>query len=371
MNELEKLFASGKTVVVQTAPSVRVSLGEEFGLKPGTDVTGRTVAALHMLGFKYVFDTDFGAEATVLEESQELLERLEKQERLPLLTSCCPGWPRYCLKMFPGLEGNLSEAKSPQQMLGAIAKTYFAKKIRKSAGDIAVVSIMPCFAKKLEAKEREREIAGATQDVDRVITTHELAQLLKSKGIDLRRLPDEAFDNPLGVAGGAGALFGVTGGIAEAVLRTAYYTVTEGTLPRFESNMRPSLGQIKELSMMLGEREVHLAIVQGYRDASVICKRILEERRNGVRSLDFVEVLGCIGGCVGGPGQPDTVEGSVLSRAAALHEHDRKLPFRDAHNNPAVKETYAALFGKPGSGKAKKLLHRSERDYEEIMGTLT
>jgi len=370
MEELERLLSSKEIAVVQTAPSVRVSLGEEFGLKPGADVTGRVVASLRMLGFKYVFDTDFGAEVTVLEEAQELLERLEKQERLPLFTSCCPGWTRFCLKQFPSLENNLSECKAPQQILASLAKTYFAKKIRKPAKDVVVVSVMPCFAKKLEAKEREHAIAGAPQDVDLVITTHELAQLLKARGIDLRRLSDEEFDNPLGVTGGAGALFGATGGIAEAIMRTAYHATTGGALPRFESNMRPALGQIKEYSIVMGERDVHLAIVQGYPNASVLCKRVLEERRNGMRSLDFVEVLGCIGGCVGGPGQPDTGEDAVLMRAAALHERDRRLPLRSAHDNPAIKKVYASMFGKPGSARARRLLHRGQRGYAEMMKTL-
>jgi len=360
---LQALDDPEKFVVVQTAPSIRVTLGEAFGMPVGTVVTGKLAAALRRLGFDRVFSTDFGADITIIEESHELLERLKKKERLPLISSCSPGWVKFCEHYYPEFLDNLSTCKSPQEMMGVLVKTYFAEKEGIDPGKIVIVAVMPCTAKKYEAA-REELVTKGLHDVDYVITTRELARMIRQAGLDFQGLPDENYDQPLGISSGAGNIFGGTGGLTEAAIRTAYAVANPGhEEPIIELKELRGVRGIKEASIDLkrGGR-IKVAVVHGTRNA----RRILERIKRG-EHFDFVEIMACPGGCVGGGGQPILGEpgrrelsaGYRSKRAEALYKIDLSKKLRKAHENPAVKIIYEDFLGHPLSEKAKELLHVS------------
>lgn len=338
-----------KHVVVQTAPAVRVALGEEFGMEPGHSVTGKMAAALRRMGFDKVFDTDFTADLTIMEEGTELLHRLQHGGKLPMVTSCSPGWIKYIEHFYPELLGHLSTCKSPQQMFGAVAKSYYAEKFGIDPKDMYVVSVMPCTAKKYE-RQREEMI----QDVDAVLTTRELARMIKQSGIDFMALPDEDFDLPMGIGSGAGVIFGATGGVMEAALRTVYEIVTKKELGKLEFEDVRGMEGIKEASVNLDGTVVKIAVAHGLSNA----KKVMELVREGKADYHFIEVMCCPGGCLGGGGQPIPTTPEIRQkRAAAIYQEDKDLPIRKSHENPAVQELYRDYFGEPYSEKAHKLLH--------------
>ena len=347
-----------KHVVVQPAPAVRAALGEEFGLPMGTSVTGKMATALHRLGFDRVFDTDFGADLTIVEEANELVERITNGGVLPMMTSCSPGWIKYCETYHPDFLPNLSSCKSPHEMLGAIIKSYYAEKNNIDPKTIAVVSVMPCTAKKFEADRPELGHDGMA-DVDAVITTRELARMIKQAGIDFVNLPDSDFDSLCGESTGAGVIFGATGGVMEAALRTAYETITGKTLEDVEFHQVRGVEGIKEASINLDGKEVLVAVASGTGNATELLKRV----KQGEKPYAFIEVMACPGGCVNGGGQP-IVPASVkmdcdirVERAKALYGEDRKKPLRKSHENEELKQLYADYLDKPGSHKAHELLH--------------
>lgn len=353
-----------KTVIVQTAPAVRVALGEEFGMQAGTIVTGKMVAALRLLGFDYVFDTDFAADLTIVEEGAELLDRLSKHlkgepTKLPLLTSCCPGWVNFFEYQFPDLLDIPSSARSPQQMFGAIAKTYFADKIGVKREDLVVVSIMPCLAKKYECQREEFKTNG-NPDVDFSITTRELAHLIKEANMDLNNLPDEEFDNPLGESTGAGVIFGTTGGVIEAVCRTAYETYTGKTLAKVDFEQLRGMQGIRTASVDFNGLEIKIGIAHGLGNA----RKLLEDIRAGKSQFHAIEIMACPGGCIGGGGQPLHHGNSEIltKRAAAIYREDQGKAIRQSHKNPMIIELYDKFLGTPMSDKAHKLLHTHYKD---------
>ncbi len=354
----EALENSDLHVVVQTAPAVRVALGEEFGMPMGTRVTGKMVAALRRLGFAKVFDTDFAADLTIMEEGTELLDRLQNNGKLPLITSCSPGWIKYCEHYYPEFLDNLSSCKSPHEMLGAVLKSYYAEKNGIDPAKVFVVSIMPCTAKKFEASRPELSGTGYP-DVDVVLTTRELARMIKESGIDFVNLPDDSFDLPLGDSTGAAVIFGATGGVMEAALRTVYEIVTGQTLENIEFTQVRGIEGVKEASIPVGDLTVNIAVAHGTGNASELLERI----KKGEKQYHFIEIMGCPGGCVTGGGQPIVssqerwdVDPRVV-RAKAIYEEDRGLPLRKSHENPSVKKIYEEYFEKPNSHKAHKLLH--------------
>ena len=350
-----------KTVIVQTAPAVRVALGEEFGMDLGTIVTGKMVAALRRLGFDAVFDTDFTADLTIMEEGAELLERLgkflkgDKSVKLPILTSCCPGWVNFFETHFPDLLDVPSTAKSPQQMFGAIAKTYYADKIGVKREDMIVVSIMPCLAKKYEAQRDEFKVAG-NPDVDIVLSTRELSALIKQSNIDFKSLPDEDFDSPLGESTGAGVIFGVTGGVIEAATRTAYEKFTGKTLEKVDFEAIRGLKGTRSAEVDLNGTKIKIGIAHGLSNA----RKLLEEVRCGKSQFHAIEVMACPGGCIGGGGQPYSHRNHIeilQKRAAALYQEDAGKKLRKSHENPQIKKLYEEFLGEPGGKKAHELLH--------------
>lgn len=349
-----------KHVIVQPAPSVRVTLGESFGMPVGSNVKGKMVAALRRLGFDGVFDTDFSADVTIMEEATEFLHRFTKGGKLPLITSCSPGWVKFCEHNFPDFLDNLSSCKSPQQMFGAIAKTYYAKKMGLDPKDIVVVSVMPCTAKKFEAGRDNQSAAGnGIPDVDIAITTREFARMIKRAGLNFAALPDEEFDAPLGMSSGAAVIFGATGGVMEAALRTANDVLTGKDNDSIEFNEVRGTEGIKEATYNIAGNEIRVAAVSGLANA----RKLLDDIRAGKRDYHFIEVMACPGGCVNGGGQP-TQPASVRSfvnlaakRAAAIYDEDRSLKVRKSHQNPAVQEVYKDFFGEPGSHKAHEILH--------------
>lgn len=352
-NVWKALADPDKHVIVQTAPATRVTVGEMFGMEPGTISTGKMVAALRRLGFNPVFDTDFAADLTIIEEGSELIERLQHGGKLPLITSCSPGWIKFIEHFYPDLLENLSTCKSPQQMFGAIAKTYYAQKVGIDPSKIVVVSIMPCTAKKFECKRPEMRSSGY-QDVDYVLTTREFGRMVKQAGIDWNSLPEEEYDDPLGVSTGAGAIFGATGGVMEAALRTAYELVTGKTLERLDYHEVRGLEGIKEASVDFDGLQVNVAVAHGLANA----RKILDRVRSGEAKYHFIEIMACPGGCLGGGGQPIPTNTEVRAkRMAAIYEVDRKMPLRKSHENPAVKKLYEEFLGKPLGPKAHELLH--------------
>jgi len=348
------LFDSTKKVVVQVAPAVRVALGEEFGMDPGTVVTGKMVAGLRRIGFDAVFDTTFGADLTVMEEAHEIIERVTKNENLPILTSCCPGWINFIKYHFPNLMYMPSSCKSPQQMTGAMIKTYYAQKMALDPKDIVVVSVMPCLAKKYEASIPELQTNGH-RDVDLVITTRELAKMLKEGGVDLRYMPDEDFDNPLGESTGAGVIFGATGGVLEAALRTVYEEVTGQQLEDVNFTAVRGLDGVREASIQLNGRTVNVAAASGLGNA----RKILEKIEKGTSKYDVIEIMACPGGCINGGGQPycaDRME-TIKQRIKGLYQIDEEREVRKSHQNISVMQLYQDFLGEPGSHLAHELLH--------------
>jgi len=352
------LADKNKYVVVQTAPAVRVALGEEFGLPIGTRVTGKMVTALKMLGFDKVFDTDTGADLTIMEEGTELINRIKNGGKLPLITSCSPGWIKFCEHYFPEFLDNLSTCKSPHEMFGAILKTYFAQKMGIDPANMFVVSVMPCTAKKFEA-QREELAASGYPDVDAVLTTRELARMIKEAGIDFVNLPDSHFDDPMGDATGAGVIFGTTGGVMEAALRTVYEVLTGKTLENVEITQVRGLEGIREAEIDVGSMKIKAAVAHGLSNA----KKLLEMVKNGEKEYHFIEIMACPGGCIMGGGQPivhakvkEKVDVAKL-RASAIYDEDRSLPIRKSHENPTVKRLYEEFLGHPNSEKAHHILH--------------
>ncbi len=354
----EAIEDDDKYVVVQTAPAVRAALGEEFGLPMGTPVTGKMAAALKRMGFDKVFDTDTGADVTIMEEGTELLDRLQNGGKLPLITSCSPGWIKFCEHNFPDFLDNLSSCKSPHQMFGALLKTYYAKKEGIDPKKMFVVSVMPCTAKKFESARDEME-HGGLHDVDAVITTRELAKMIKESGIQFTRLADEDFDNPFSEASGAGVIFGATGGVTEAALRTVYEIVEKKPLDKVEFEAVRGTDGIKEATVTLGGKDVRVAIAHGLGNA----RALLEAIRNGEKSYEFVEIMACPGGCVTGGGQPICHSKTYMDvdvkaeRAKALYSEDARLSIRKSHENPDIKKLYEEFLEKPGSHIAHELLH--------------
>ncbi len=351
-----------KHVLVQTAPSIRVTLGEAFGMPVGTNVKGKMAAALRRLGFDGVFDTDIAADLTIVEEANEFLDRVKEGGVLPMITSCSPGWVKYCEHYYPDFVENLSTCKSPQQMFGALAKTWYAKKMGLDPKDIFVVSIMPCTAKKFEVGRDDQDAAGCA-DVDVALTTRELARMIDRAGIDFVNLPDEDFDAPLGTSTGAAAIFGATGGVMEAALRTAREWITGENAENVDFVEVRGTEGIKEATYQVGPYSLNVAVASGLANA----KKLLDSVRSGEKTYHFIEIMGCPGGCVNGGGQP-VQPASVRNwidlkglRAAALYEEDRDLPLRKSNENPVLKEIYATFFKKPGSHIAHQILHTSYR----------
>ena len=353
-NVFRKLRDKDAFVVVQTAPAVRVALGEEFGMPIGTNVEGKMVTALKMLGFDKVFDTNTGADLTIMEEANEFIERFKENKEIPMITSCSPGWIRYIELNYPELLGHLSSCKSPHQMFGAILKSYYAEKQGIDPKKMYVVSVMPCVAKKFE-KTREQ----MPDDVDAVITTRELARMIKQANIEFTGLEDSKFDDPMGEATGAAAIFGTTGGVMEAALRTAYETVTGKELAKVNfEDVRGKKG-IKKASVDLDGTELKVVVAHGLSNA----KKVLEEIKNGEADYQFVEIMACPGGCIMGGGQPiksSKVRAEVdvrKLRADALYTIDEKSTIRKSHENPTIKKLYEEFLEKPGSHKSHELLH--------------
>jgi iron-only hydrogenase group A len=369
-----------KHVIVQTAPAIRAALGEEFGFEPGTLVTGKMITALRLLGFHGVFDTNFTADLTIMEEGTELLTRLKKAivnkapVALPMFTSCSPGWIKFAEYYYPDFLPNLSTCKSPQQMFGAVAKTYYASKIGKKPEDIIVVSVMPCTAKKFEASRPEMNDSGY-QDVDYVLTTRELARMIKQAGIDFALLPDGKMDSPLGASSGAADIFANTGGVMEAALRTAWEIITGKELPMENLHVAPVAGLqgLKEASITISGTvaewsflegvELRIAVAHGLSNA----RRILNSLRNGTAVYHFVEVMTCPGGCIGGGGQPRFTDNCVREqRIAAIYKEDEGKVMRKSHENPEVKQIYEDFLKQPLGEKSHHLLHTTYNAREKV-----
>ncbi len=349
----DALHNSETHVVVQVAPAVRAALGEEFDMRAGSLVTGKLVTALRKLGFDQVFDTQFAADVTIMEEGYEFISRLKNKENLPLITSCSPGWVGYCERFYPEMLPHVSSCKSPQQMFGALAKTYYAEKVGISPSRIFSVSVMPCTAKKTEAAREEMQASGYP-DVDAVITTRELANMIREAGIDFANLPDSEFDLPMGMSTGAGTIFGVTGGVMEAALRTVAEVLDGKELPDVEFQQVRGFAGVREATVRIAGQNVRVAIANGLAQAS----RLLESIKAGEAEYHFIEIMGCPGGCIGGGGQPLSNDPEIrMHRAAALYRQDMLKKIRKSHENPAVKELYRSFLGEPNSEKALQLLH--------------
>ena len=365
--KVDEAMAQGKYVVVQTAPAVRAALGEEFGMKIGTPVTGKMAAALRRLGFKKVFDTNYGADLTIMEEANELLGRIKNGGVLPMITSCSPGWINYAEYYYGDQLDHLSSCKSPHEMQGAIIKHYYAEKIGVKPEDMFVVSIMPCTAKKFE-KERDQLVTRGLKDVDAVLTTRELGRLIKRSGINFAKLPDEEFDmDIIGDYTGAGVIFGVTGGVMEAALRTAYFALTGKEHEAIKFEAVRGFDGIREASIDIDGTTVNVAVAHGMKNAKVL----LDQIRAGESKYHFIEVMGCPGGCINGGGQPyvrecflpnedlDIMDTYKEKRAQALYSEDERQVLRQSHNNPQMKAIYAEFLGEPNSHLAHELLHTS------------
>ena len=367
IDKVDEAFKQGKYVVVQTAPAVRAALGEEFDMPVGTLVTGKMVAALRRLGFKKVFDTNFGADLAIMEEAAELLTRVKEGGTLPMITSCSPGWINYAEYYYGDLLGHLSSCKSPHEMFGAILKTYYAEQNGIKPEDMFVVSVMPCTAKKFE-KERKQLMVNGLKDVDAVLTTRELAKLIKRAGIRFTKLPDEQFDNDIvGEYTGAGVIFGATGGVMEAALRTAAFVLDGKELEHVELQDVRGMQGIKEATYHLGGMDVKVAVASGMKNAKVL----LDQIREGKSPYHFIEVMGCPGGCVAGGGQPyvkpcflpneddDILDTFRDKRASALYQEDESKQIRVSHRNEQIKKLYDEFLGEPNSHLAHELLHTS------------
>lgn len=354
------LSAPGKHVVAQIAPSIRAAIGEGFGLAPGTPATHQTVTALRRLGFDAVFDTNFGADLTVLEEAHELVHRLKQNERLPLLTSCSSGWIKFLEHFYPELIPNASSCRSPMSMLSVLLKTYYAESKGLDPKDVYVVAVMPCTAKKFEILRPEHYQENGLPYTDAVLTTRELVWMIKAYGIDFTKLPDGEFDTPLGFSSGAADLFGTTGGVMEAALRTAVETLTGKPLPKIEFTEVRAVEGLKEATLEVAGLSLNVAVANGLTNA----KTILEKVKSGEKPYHLVEIMACPGGCIGGGGQPYPPEGRYVLdheiyrlRAQALYTIDSGKAVRKSHENPFIQELYAKFLGSPGSEKAHRLLH--------------
>lgn len=362
---IEDLSNPNKTVIVQTAPAVRAALGEEFNMEAGTLVTGKMVSALRQLGFDYVFDTDFAADLTIMEEGTELLDRLtkhlngDKNVKLPMLTSCCPGWVNFFEQQFTDLLDVPSTARSPQQMFGAIAKTYFADKINVNRKELVVVSIMPCLAKKYECQRDEFKVDG-NPDVDYSISTRELAHLIKRANMDLNNMPEEDFDQPMGESSGAGVIFGATGGVIEAAVRTAYELHTKKTLDKVDFKQLRGMDGIRHAEVDFDGFALQIGIAHGLGNA----RKLLEDVRAGKSKFHAIEIMACPGGCIGGGGQPlHHGDLSILKkRMEAIYREDASKPIRKSHENPHIIKLYKEFLGKPMSEKSHQLLHTHYAD---------
>jgi len=351
------LYDPTKHVVVQTAPAIRVSVGETQGMAPGSVTTGQLVGALRQLGFDRVFDTNFTADVTIMEEASELVDRLKNGGPLPLITSCSPGWVKFAEHFYPQLLENLSSCKSPQQMFGALAKTYYASKAGINPADIVVVSIMPCTAKKFEASREEMDSSGF-RDVDHVLTTREFGRMLRQAGIRLEAMPEDTFDAPLGISTGAGTIFGATGGVMEAALRTAAAWLEGDLVGRVEFQEVRGTG-IREATVTIAGTELKVAVANGLAGAG----RLMDRIRAGEASYHFVEIMGCPGGCIGGGGQPIPAEGPGAleavrrARTQSIYSIDEASTIRRSHENPAVQELYREFLGAPLGEMSHHLLH--------------
>lgn len=350
---LKAISDSSKHIVVQFAPAVRTTIGEYFGFPPGKAVTWRLITALRMLGFAAVFDTSTGADLTTVEEGSELLERLKKKKNLPLFTSCCPAWVNFVEFFYPAFLQNLSRAKSPHEMLGAVIKTYYAKEKKIDPKNIIVVSIMPCTAKKNEAKRVELH-TGGMRTIDFVLTTRELARMFKITGINLEKLEKGVFDSPLETASSAGVIYGVTGGVMESVLRSAHFLATKEEMKRVTYDDVRGMKWIKEGSIKIKDTEIKVAVVYGLGNI----KRVLEEIQKGKVKYDAIEVMACKGGCIGGGGQPiPTTDAMIRARMEGIYKIDSNDTLRTSYKNPVIQRMYKKFLKKPGSNEAKKLLH--------------
>ncbi|MCU0651273.1 MAG: [FeFe] hydrogenase, group A, partial [Candidatus Omnitrophica bacterium] len=356
-----------KFVVVETAPAVRASIAEEFGMPAGTLATGKMAASLRRLGFNKVFDTQFSADLTIMEEGHELIDRIKNKGVLPLITSCSPGWIKFAEHFYPGILDHISSCKSPQQMFGAIAKTYYAQKLGIDPKNMVVVSIMPCTAKKFEAKRPEmngafeywKHKSGLTEkdafpDVDFVLTTREAARMIKEAGIDFGKIQDERFDEPLGISTGAAVIFGATGGVMEAALRTAYEVLTGKTLENIDFESVRGLKGIKTAEVDIDGLTVKVAVANSLSNARVL----LDEIKAGKSPYAFIEIMTCPGGCLGGGGQPIPTDAAIRQkRMEAIYQEDRNKELRKSHENPAVQALYKDFLGKPLGELSHHLLH--------------
>ena len=355
---LDAIADPTKHVAICTAPSVRATLGECFGYEPGTDVEGKMVAAIKRLGFDGVYDMNLTADLTIMEEATEFLDRVKNGGKLPLITSCSPGWIKYCEHYFPDMTENLSSCKSPQQMFGAMYKTYYAEKAGLDPKDIVFVSCIPCTAKKFEVG-RDHQNAAGVPDVDVAITTRELARLIEKAGINFKALPDEKFDQPFDIGSGAGAIFGATGGVMEAALRTAAEVILGKSLEKLDFDDVRGTAPIKRATYKLGDMEIKVAVASGTKNANELLTKV----QNGEEKVDFIEIMACPGGCVNGGGQPlqpasvrNTVDLRAL-RAAVLYKADANMDLRKSHENSAVKKIYDEYLEHPGSHRAHEILH--------------
>ena len=359
---LDALQNPEKHVIVQVAPAVRVALGDAFGYEGGAIVTGQMVTALKMLGFDKVFDTNFSADLTIMEEGSELLHRIENGGKMPMLTSCSPGWINFIEKHYPNLLPHLSTAKSPMSMFGAIAKTYYAKHAGVPVKNIFTVAIMPCTAKKFEAARPEMGRDGM-RDVDAVLTTREFIKLIHYVGLSFKDLPNNEFDSPLGVGSGAGAIFGATGGVMEAALRTVYEKVTGKEAKPLEFNDVRGFEGVKEATYDLGVRKVKVAVCHTLRNA----RKMMDRLEKGECDYDFIEIMACPGGCIGGGGQPyDTTNEIRKKRIASLYEIDKNLPYRKSHENPDIITLYKDFLGEPLSDTSHHLLHTTYHQVHKL-----
>ncbi len=364
-DDTERIYdqiAAGKYMTVQIAPSVRITLAESLGYKPGTVTTGKIVHALRKIGFHKVFDSDFSADLTIMEEGTEFLQRLKGNGTLPLITSCCPAWVKYCETYGYDQLDHLSSAKSPQQMFGAVIKTFFAEKEKIDPKDICSVSVMPCTAKKFECRRKEFH-DSEFQDVDISITVVELAKMIRTAGIHFEDLEDQEFDAPFGLGSGAGQIFGSTGGVMEAALRTVYEVLTGETLEKLEFMQVRGLEGIREASLTIKGQEIRVAIVHGLKNV----EGILEQIKAGTSPYHFIEVMACEGGCIGGGGNAPKTMAKVRERQRAIYEEDKKLPIRKSHENIYVQKLYEEYLGEPLSEKSHRLLHTTYHSRRDLL----
>lgn len=364
-NVWNAIDSKDKIVVVQTAPAIRAALGEAFGLEPGCVVTGKMVSGLRALGFDYVFDTDFAADLTIMEEASEFVHRLEHGGKLPILTSCCPAWINMLEHDYPDMLDIPSTCKSPHEMFGVIAKTYFAEKMNIDPKNMIVVSVMPCLAKKYEAARGEL-MHDNLRDVDIVITTRELAKMIKEAGIDFTSLEDDDFDNPLGESSGAGVIFGASGGVLEAAVRTAYEWITGETGPALQFHSIRGLEGSKTATLKIKDTAVNVAVVNGLGNA----RKLIDSIRNGESNYHIIEIMACPGGCIGGGGQP-YIYGNVdilQKRIEAIYSEDNNKVIKKSHENPYIKKLYSEYLGEPYGEKAHHLLHTHyvDRKYQKM-----